>query len=74
MIDMGFSHGYKDYYFCRYKNGKIDEKNGIQISYSESSGEQSASINEKKTTVAKCKKKYKQLSNNGKGYKMKKYK
>lgn len=78
MIDLGFSHGDGDYFFYEYKNGKIDKKKGIRITfYTNAKGKKVAGIEEngknKTVSVEKGKKKYKKLSGGGKGVKMKKY-
>lgn len=75
-IDLGFSHDQGDYLFCEYKNGKIKQEGRIRICfYTNQAGKNVASINEKKiVSAAAGKKQYNQLSNKGKGYKMKVYK
>lgn len=69
-IDRGFSHGYEDRMFFKYKNGKLSSK-GIPYVCIEENGITHASINDKKVSRKVYKKKLKALIGNKKGYQMK---
>ena len=66
-IDRGFSHGYEDRYFIKYKNGKLSSK-GISYVYGAN-----AFIDDKKVSVKIYKQKLKALIGDKKGYQMKRY-
>lgn len=70
-IDRGFSHGYEERMFFKYKNGKLSSK-GVSYSYSVDDGNKvHASISGIEVSRKVYKKKLKALIGNKKGYQMK---
>ncbi len=73
-IDRGFSHGYEDRTFYKYKNGKLSSK-GISYFYCMGTNNKPhAEIAGKKVSRKVYKKKLKRLIGNKKGYPMKRFK
>ena len=68
-IDQGFSHGYDDHSFYKYKNGKLSKK----PAYIMQSYENIYEINGKRVKKSIYKNKYKKLTRKQKGYIMKLY-